>query len=294
MLREWLRRFRKAGAGVPQSLQEPRQTGFADLFGQPAAAAGEPDRQTVLIIGNCIAEGLQQGLASVQAGTRWRFVAMPLHLRAMGDPSSLQEIAAAGHLFVQQLGAVDWSQLHSVKKPEAREAQFPDFVFRSPWPFDGEGGFGDPAVALKPGARIRHEDGTLGRLRAMEPDKKKRIQKYADLDFGWATMIDRTIETQIRFLAAMDEGSPVKLGKFILDRYRDGPLFYTSTHPSAAVFGHLCEYAWTELGLPEPFPAFGGMDGWRDWSVPVHPRIASRMGMGWADQSNSLPLCHVG
>ena len=293
MIKNWLRRARPTESISAQPSPSDGAIGFAELFGSIKPAGGA-ETQDVLFIGNCIAEGVQQGMSSIAGLPGFRFTAMPLHLRAMNHSESLHKIASAGHIFVQQLGAIDWSLLRETKQPTARETQLPDFVFRSPWPFDGEGGFGDPAAVASPHAKIRHQDGTLGRLRALEPEKKKRIQRYSDLDFEWARMIDRTIEAQAKFLAALDENSDTGVGAYILQNFQSEQLFYSSTHPSAAVFQFLCQYAWDRLDLPSDLrsgrPKFSGIDGWRDWSVPVHPLIAKRLGMRWIDAVNPIPL----
>ena len=272
--------FRKREA-LP--IQQSAGAGFADLF-RPGGVSTLSTR-TVVLIGNCIAEGVQVGLSSARTASSPRFVCLPLHLRPMNSPESLREIASADHVFAQQLGAMDWDLLRKTMKPGAVEVQLPDLVFRSPWPFDGESGFSDPAVALKPNARIRHQDGTLGRLRSIEPNKAKRLRLYCNLDFEWAGMIDRVIETQNRFLLRLDEVTETGIGKFILDSNVSTQLFYNSTHPSAIVFEFLCKYVWDALSLATPTPTFTGIDSWREWSVPIHPLVARKLGLLWAEEN---------
>ena len=262
---------------------QPAGAGFADLFG--SGPGSTLNTRTVVLIGNCIAEGIQVGLSSARISEAPRFVCLPLHLCPMNSPESLREIAGADHVFVQQLGAVDWDLLRRTMKPEVVEVQLPDLVFRSPWPFDGEGGFEDPAVAAKPNARIRHQDGTLARLRNIEPNKAKRLRMYRDLDFAWVGMIDRVIETQNRFLHRLDEVTSTGVGKFISENNVSTQLFYNTTHPSATLFDFFCKYVWDTLGLASPHPTFTGIDSWREWAVPIHPLISRKLGLRWADEN---------
>jgi hypothetical protein len=71
------------------------------LFGSPKS--GEKPiapTSTVAVIGNCIAEGIVDGLSSAKAATsKFRFVAIPLHLRSLESVSNrffnVQSCAAA-------------------------------------------------------------------------------------------------------------------------------------------------------------------------------------------------------
>ncbi len=124
-------------------------------------------------------------------------------------------------------------------------------------------------------------------LRTLEPDKKKRIQRYRDLDFELASGVDRIIETQERFLESIDNSPDFRLAQSILNNYKSIQLFYNSVHPSGALFQYYCEDVWGKLGLKGPAPSFGNVDHWRKWSLPVHPVIARRLGLKWADEKTS-------
>jgi len=254
-----------------------------------------PALSTVVLIGNCIAEGMEVGLSSAKvARSKFRFVAIPLHLRSLEDRDCLDLIAKASHVFVQQLGGLDWPLIKSTMAANGKLFSFPSLVQWNLWPFDSSNGYADEIAQALPEGRIRHFDGALARLRKIEPDKKKRIARYRDLDFDWASKVDIVAETQRRFHADIDGNSDSHLGRFIERSYKDRQLFYNATHPSEIIFQELCAYGWSKLELPGTPPTFTGTDGWKDWSVPVHPAIARRLGVVWAHEATRYRYCTLG
>jgi len=271
--------------------------GYSLLFGPQKAHDCQADSSysTVVIVGNCIAEGIATGLSSAKAAkSKFRFVAIPLHLRSLAERESLALIAEASHVFVQQLGVIDWALINSTMAAEGKMFPFPSLVLRSLWPFDSDNGYRDDVAQALPEGRIRHFDGALAKLRQIEPDKKKRISRYRDLDFEFSKRVDITAETQREFLHQIDASSDTCIGRFIEQNYRDRRLFYNSTHPSEIVFQELCAYCWRKLKLPGGLPTFTGIDSWKDWSVPVHPAIARRLGVVWAHEATRYRYCTLG
>ena len=243
-------------------------------------------RKTVVVIGNCFSEALVSGLSSAtRAANRFQFVAIPLHLKSLNDEMSRRWIASSTYVFVQQLGGVDWSALHETLPSDCQMFHYPDIILRSPWPFSASSGHPDAVAKVFPQNRIRHFDGALAHLRIIEPDHQRRFQRYCDLDFGWTDKIDQAERMQDDILSSMDHASGTGLGAFVKNNYRSRRLFYSTTHASALFFQELCGFAWRKLDLPEPVPAFTGIDSWNDWSVPVHPRIAQHLRLTWADEN---------
>ena len=290
---KWIRRLLGKTSNVASESPAPPLTGFQQLFGTPAGGIPNLALGDVVIVGNCIAEGIQKGLSSVSLVKGYRFHAIPLHLRSLDNPESKQALGSSTHVFAQQIGAVDWDKLRKLA-PAAEIFQYPDVVLRSHWPFDGSTGFIDDLASSTPDSKFRHQDGTLGRLRQIEPDKKKRIARYRALDFDWAPQIGRVIETQERFLHSIDEGSDIKLGSFVLKNCRENQLFYDPAHPSGIFFQHLCGYVLEKLEPTARPPSASVMDSWRDWSVPVHPAIAVQLGLSWAKESTRYRYATLG
>ena len=196
-----------------------------------------------------------------------------------------KELAEATHVYSQDIGALDQARFRELVPTGARVFHFPDIAYSCAWQFDGANGFTEEAACSDSNAPIHHQDGVLGKLRSIEPDKKRRIRRYRDLDFEWAAGIDRVIEAQERFLVGINDGSDLRLGRFIAERGAERQPSCYCTHPSEFVFQRLCEYCWEQRGLPGEAPIMQGLDSWREWSVPVHPAIARRLGLRWADDT---------
>jgi hypothetical protein len=282
----WFRRARQDRQPPPSSA--PAADGYALLFGEQGTrqAPAPTARETIVFIGNCIAETVAHGLAGTPAVTRqFTVFAVPLHLKAIDDPDVTQALAEARFVFIQGVALRHLDRINATRRDACEIVHIPDVVLRSVWPFDGDNGYVDPAVAAAiPNAVAYQHDGALASLREIEPDQAKRLRRYRDLDFPLASRIDRVIESQARFLIDMDNGNDVHLGRFISRHFRDRPLFYNSTHPSEILFQELCEFCWMRLDLAGPPPRIAGLDGWKPWSVPVHPRIAERLGLTWANE----------
>ena len=241
--------------------------------------------ETVVVIGNCFSQALVNGMCSAHEATRrFQFLAIPLHIRSLADEQCQDWISSASHVFVQQLGGIDWPALTEMVLPSGKIHQFPAVVLRSPWPFGASNGYQDAFAKSFPQDRIRHFDGALARLRVIEPNKTRRFQVYRDLKFDWVENVDFIAKEQDVFLCGIDHGGDTRLGSFVNQNYRHRQLFYSSTHPSKAFFQELCAFAWRKLSLPDPIPIFEGIDTWSNWSVPVHPLIARHLGLAWADE----------
>ena len=281
-----LRWFRRSESKADRSIvTSPAPViGFDDLFGS-AAQSHAPIGGHVVIVGNCLAEGIQMGMSSAPAARKYSFSVIPLHLRSIEDIASKKDLARATHVVAQRFHAVDVSRLTELVAIGTPIIEYQDVVFRSAWPFDDANGFKDDAMLANPNSRITHADGALAVLRTLEPDKKKRIQRYKNLDFDLANRVDRIIETQERFLESIDDRPDLALGRFIADNFRSTQLFYSTTHPSGALFQAYCEHVWGKLQIPGAPPSFSNVDHWREWSVPVHPLIARRLGLRWADET---------
>ena len=248
----------------------------------------------VVVVGNCIAEAIVDGLTASRAAARFRFAIIPIHLQALHDPGSVGLLAEASHVFVQQFDDIDMSAVDTLIAPGCAVHKFPSFALHSLWPFDTANGYCDDIAQTMPQDRIRHFDGALAALRQLEPDKKKRIARYRDLDFPLAAKIDAVAKTQARFLQLMDERAGSSIGRFIERHQRDRQLFHSTHHPTDLVFHELCEECLSRLGAKDTIVLRPEANGWRDWSVPVHPAIARRLGVVWAHEATRYRYFSLG
>jgi hypothetical protein len=259
------------------------------LIQAPASPKGH-----VVTVGNCFAAQIARGFSGAPGVTRhFEASAVRLHLGPLSAPDSVKLLGDATHVFAQDIGLLDRAELTRLVNPTAQIWWFPGVVMRSIWPFDTDDGPKDTVQQLSP-KKFRHGDRALAKLREIEPVKKKRIRRYRELDLGFSYNIKRIIETQTRFLHSIDERLDIKLGRFIMRHYQDRVLFHNSAHPSEILFRALCEECWHKLDLPGQCPSFTGLDGWRDWQVPVHPEIAKLLGLTWANETTRYNYITVG
>jgi len=291
LFRGWSRTRTPAPEPSPPSPLESHSLLFgADSAKQVAAA----EIRTVVVIGNCIAEGIAEGLCTSKATSMFRFVVLPIHTTSLHDTASLKLMAEASHVFVQQFDDIDLSAVNALVAPDCAVFSFPSLAMHDLWPFDSANGYRDDIAQTVAQDRIRHFDGALASLREIEPDKKKRIARYSELDFPLASKIDSVAKAQTRFLQQIDERSDCKIGRFIERNRRERQLFYSSHHPTQLVFQELCAYCLGKLGCQSAVPVRLEADGWKDWSVPVHPLIARRLGIVWAQEATRYRYCTLG
>jgi hypothetical protein len=262
--------------------------GFETLFGPIGKrfVDGPTGVQTVAIVGNCVAQTLAEGLKSSAVLTdMFRFVPVPVHLMKLTDPEAREILATASHVFLQSNAASQRLEIKQVANRDADIVLYPDIVLRSLWPFDAMSGYADDAVVDTPTAVLRHPDGVLARLRTVEPDKDKRFALYRDLAFEEARTVARIAAAQEKFFTLIDEDTGAGLGAFLQAGFKD---------PSGAVFQMLATFVWKRLDMAGRPPVFSGMDGWKMWSVPVHPGVARLQGVGWATERTRYSYTTMG
>ena len=96
-------------------------------------------------------------------------------------------------------------------------------------------------------------------------------------------MIDpgRVHDFETRRLRALDERFGFAIGRVILDGFRRTQLFYTVNRPCGLILDHI--FAVLELKLP-PTPS-EDLDELGSIQVPVHPFVAERLAIEWADET---------
>ena len=244
------------------------------------------DRLPVAVAGNCFSESIAAGLLlDPKIKSRVKIEIVPLHLMSLKDEFSVKTIAEASIVFYQYLAGMDREAVYSLISKHAKIMWYPDIVLRSVWPFDGTHWRQDEIAAQTNSLKIRHQDGALALLRELETDKKKRIKRYKELDFGLKVDVPKIANIQKRFLLDIDKKNDIKIGKYVLNNYQIKPLFYDCTHPSEFLIEELCNVCAEELGVNWAHSDLQDIAGWRAWSLPVHPLIGQQLGLKWSGDS---------
>ena len=295
----WLRRNKSTPNAASQEAEAPAlpDGGWETLFGPlgPRYSDKPTGIQTVVIVGGALAETLVAGLSTSAVLTDgFRFAAVPADVAATVNQAARDLLAHASFVFLPGSAARQRSDIKALTHIDAEIVVYPDVPLRSPWPFDAQSGYADPAIIDTPTAVMRHPDGVLARLRTVEPDKEKRFELYRDLAFDEARTIVKVAAAQELVLEQLDIDTEAGLGRFMLGAMKQEPLYYDSTHPSAAVLQVLAAFVWRKLDMAGRPPNFGGMDRWKSESLPVHPGVARQLGLTWATAATRYQYSTLG
>jgi hypothetical protein len=239
-------------------------------------------------IGNCQAELLHKAFRSIapldEFITFYHFLDVPEQARQ----SSIADLAICDDLLLQGIQDVDDYPLHCAMRPGTRVHSFPFLRFASPWPYDDFNGLRDTAARAQDDPEVHtstYYDGVLGRLRRQVSDPEARLEAYRSLNVKGIVDPTKVHDFETRRLEALDQRYDCAIGRRILDGFRVSRLFYTVNRPCgellAMLLGHILQVLRIELG-PVPQET---LDELRSIQVPVHPLVALRLGMTWADET---------
>ena len=253
-----------------------------------ALVACRPSRRNVVIIGNCQAQTVCEALVRTPAfnrrlNARYHFVGLQQHLHELGKA----ELDSSEALLVQDIR--DWENypLRPHIRDDVEIVKFPLLHFASLWPFDHYNGPGDKEAYERewPNLTFLYHDGLLARLRKEISDREQRLAAYRSLEIDGVINFARLHDFEKRRLVAMDKQFGFDVGRFILDHFQKKKLFYTTNHPNAEIFAMLMQYLLGRLGIDQAFRPAAILDHLQRLQVPVHPKVATTLGVRWADEN---------
>jgi hypothetical protein len=246
-----------------------------------------PKRRNVLIIGNCQAQTVCEGLVRTsdfnrRLNAKYHFVGLQQNLHERGK----SELERSDVLLVQDIK--DWENypLRPYIRDNAEIVKFPLLRFASLWPFDHYNGPGDKEAYDRewPNLTFLYHDGLLARLRKEIPEPEQRFTAYRSLSVDGVINFVRLHDFEQRRLTTMDKQFGFDIGQYILDNFRKKRLFYTTNHPNAEIFVMLMQYLLGRLGIEKIFRRSAILDHLERLQVPVHPEVAKALGAKWADE----------
>jgi len=247
-----------------------------------------PQRTRVLIVGNCQAQTIHEALArsgelNSRIDVKYHFVALQKDLQNFGRT----EVESSDVLLVQDIRDWDTYPLRPYVRDDIRIIKFPLLHFASLWPFDHYNGPGDKEAYERewPNLTFLYHDGLLARLRKEIPDREERLLAYRTLSVDGIINFTRLHDFEKRRLMAMDKQFGCEIGQFILDNFQRRRLFYTTNHPNGHITGMLMQYLLRQLGIDRVYRPTGILDHLKRLQVPVHPKVAQALGVGWAKES---------
>ncbi|HEX3860699.1 MAG TPA: WcbI family polysaccharide biosynthesis putative acetyltransferase [Stellaceae bacterium] len=260
---------------------------------QQAAAVTAPrlrpaGRRKIVIIGNCQSETLRQGFAHIDVlnqrfEAKYHFIQLPKNLHEF----AARDLETCDFLLIQDIRLWDEFPLRDCVRPGAESARYPLVRFGSPWPFDAWNGPGDKEAHDReaPNLTFPYLDGLLGRMRREIPDPEARFRAYRALDMPGVVNYRRLHEMEVRRLAAVDRKYDCSIGAFILENFQKRGVFHTTVRPNWEVFNLMMRLVARLVGVTETISLTQSVDAsLRNPQVPIHPKVASDLGIGWADE----------
>jgi Polysaccharide biosynthesis enzyme WcbI len=283
-----VRHYRNAALNI-ESVDLAR-LGDAELLSpsMPAPQLRPSGRRRIVIIGNCQSETLRQGFARIEALNRrfeakYHFVQLPKNLYEF----AARDLEACDILLVQDIRLWDEFPLRDCVRQGADIVRFPALRFASPWPFDTWNGPGDREAHEReaPNLTFPYLDGLLGRLRKEIPDREARFTAYRSLEWPGIVNYRRLHQTEVRRLTNLDEQFGIAVGAFVLDNFQKRRVFHTTVRPNWQAFNLLMQYVAKCVGIGDAVALTESYDVLlRNPQVPVHPKVAADLGVGWADE----------
>jgi hypothetical protein len=246
-------------------------------------------RRRVVIIGNCQSETLRQGFAQIEAlnrrfDVRYHFIQLPKNLLEF----AARDLETCDILLIQDIRLWDEFPLKDAVRPGADVLRFPLVRFGSLWPFDSWNGPGDKEAYDReaPNLTFPYLDGLLGRMRGAIADPEARFRANRDLDFSGIVNYRRLHDLEARRLAAMDKKFDFAIGSFILENFASRRVFHTTVRPNWEVFSLLMQFVAKSVGAGVPIALTETIDAsLRNPQVPIHPKVASDLGVKWVDEN---------
>jgi hypothetical protein len=244
----------------------------------------EAGRPTFLgVVGNCQAGLLAEAL-KVLAGDRYEAVFFH-SFDAEPTGRAARELENCHTLLVQDiqecLDYLDRSPLPG----HIRRIDFPCLRFSSCWPFDDFNGWRDTvARASEKPDHDRYYDGALGRLRKQGLAADQRLDAYRHLSIKGLIDPLRLHDFEVRRLEAQDRRFGCSIGASVLSAFRKEQVFYAVTRPNGRLLKRVLDYLLDRLDLAGSVIAAAELDGLRNVQIPVHPEVAKRLGLAWANE----------
>lgn len=190
----------------------------------------------------------------------------------------------------------DWQPFgrHDVLPADCVTVKFPSADLNVLWPFNCVNPYNAPEPPAFPFGRYAYGDRAIINAidRGMGPDDV--LEYYLNGWDDYKVDLGRLLKLEQARLAARDARCDVKIGEFVLARFRKERLFWTINHPTTVLIRevierllHACgkvqpalEDADMEATLAAHFPPAGplGVVG-----VPIHPKVAEHLELEWYD-----------
>lgn len=182
-------------------------------------------------------------------------------------------------LFLYQHLGPHWGELASealfTRLPSgAARLRIPNMLFKGYWPF------------WTTASSMVFGDTFLDRLIDEGAPKAAILRIYLHRDISAFIDLEAALAQSLDIERKKEQDCVVKTVDFILEHWKDTPLFHTANHPGKELLIHTAQGLLDKLGLPRltadeiaraldgnPFPSYS------DFDLPIHPQIAAKQGL---------------
>lgn len=256
------------------------------VTGAPGGAvAGRGTKKQIVIFGNCQGNLLAEALRYHSGFSRYfsvkhHYMELPANLHEQGR----RDLEECDLLLVQDIREWEQYPLRDHVRSDLPTLRYPCVRFASPWPFDAFNGPDDKLARNRdfPNFEFTYFDGLLARLRKEIPDPERRFNTYRTLEIERIIDFNRLHQFEQTRLEEMDRKFKAGIGAYILENFRKQQTFYTTAHPNGRIIRMLVRQVSKELGLSLRLWLPGSSDSLRRLQVPIHPKVAEALGIGWA------------
>lgn len=249
------------------------------------AARGVSAKKRIVIFGNCQGNLLAEALRYHSGFTRHfsvkhHYMELPANLHEQGK----RDLEECDLMLIQDIKEWQHYPLREHVPDDMPTLRYPCVRFASPWPFDAFNGPDDKLARNRdfPNFEFTYFDGLLARLRKEIPDQERRFRAYESLQIERIIDFNRLHRFEQTRLEEMDNKFPAGIGAYILDNFRSRQIFYTTAHPNGRIMKMMVKQISKELGLSLNFWLPGSLNSLKRLQVPIHPKVAETLGIGWA------------
>ena len=258
-------------------------------------------RHTVLVYGNCQAEGVAQLLRALDAVTkRYTVLYVPSYDRPGGTDAVEREDVETCEVLFHQHDPTPFPYTQWLRD-DCRRVTFPSLDLNLLWPFSRPNPYNEPELPDFPHGVFPYGHGVV--VSAVERGLNAQdalTSALAEPQGGHRPNLDRLLKLEAERLRQRESDCDVHIVDYVVEHFRDVRLFWATNHPSNALFAELCARL-LAAGLPvEPLPTaqnlvaalrnFGAIDLFGAISVPVDPWVADHFDLKWYDPDETYRL----
>jgi len=244
--------------------------------------AADGDKRTVIISANCHGRFLRRSLGRTPIGEQYEVV-WAREMGRLGHDRLPDQAIERCAILLEQIGHETTGLAGAERLPaDCQVIRFPIVWLNSLWPMH----CADPRSPNNgPEDRGRFPYGDRLILRYLEEGASPEVavDRWFAADASQMKKLDRYHEINAAKARQLDLDADVKLGAFVLDRFRRERLFVSFNHPTPRMLLHMARQLCEAMGYRDVEPVIprANAGGIGDIHAPIHPAVAAHFGLEW-------------